>query len=247
MTKEERRIIAEEHHKYTKEKFSEETKNSISLTSVHDKAEMTLETNNEKIVTTVVDMTSENAIFKYSDKKTCVLNFASFTRVGGGFIKGSIAQEEALCHASNLYDVLLNFKVLYDNNFFDKKRLNHGLYTNFALYSPNICFIDKENVVNCDVITCAAPNLSVYGKDDETYRDALYSRIKFILNTCELQGVKTLILGAFGCGVFKNEPKVVATIFKDILTKYSYSFEKVVFAIPSGNKNLDVFNEVFNS
>ena len=193
----------------------------------------------------VIDSTTENAIFKFNKGTIpCVLNFASFTRPGGGFIKGSFAQEEALCHVSNLYNVLLAFKDHYDNNY-KKISFNSGLYDNWAIYSPAIYFkvVDFEAYAN--VITCAAPNYTVYKEksdNDTLYDEVLRSRIKYVLDIARDNEQKILILGAFGCGVFGNDPYKVATMFKSLLR--NYKFEKVIFAIPHTNN--EAFKKVFN-
>lgn len=190
----------------------------------------------------------QNTVFNYRHLKCCVLNFASFKHPGGGFITGSIAQEEAICHYSILYPVLLSFQEEYNKNI---KMLNNGLYTNFAIYSRDIKFMrdDAENVVTADVLTCAAPNANKYLGDNIFYaasrktilEDTLKSRIKHILEIASTR-CSNLILGAFGCGVFGNNPEVVATIFKDELK--NYHFNNVIFSIPEG-ENYNVFEKVF--
>lgn len=117
------------------------------------------------------------------------------------------------------------------------------MYRNRGLYSPNIIFDDKTS---CAVITVPAPNKSVmlkYGNatEEENYQ-ALAERTKLVVDIASENNVKTLILGAFGCGVFKQDPIEVATLFKKAL-RGSY-FEKVVFAIPRG-VNYKAFKEVF--
>lgn len=60
-------------------------------------------------------------------------------------------------------------------------------------------------------------------------------------------GAKTLILGAYGCGVFGQDPYEVAKIFKEILNKYPKLFKTVVFAIPNKNsENYKAFKGVLN-
>ncbi len=87
--------------------------------------------------------------------KTALLNFASFLHPGGGFLNGAMAQEEALCHASTLYNVLSQIPDFYRQNAAVR---NNGLYQNMALYSPGILFFLGNQMRSCDVITCAAPN-----------------------------------------------------------------------------------------
>ena len=59
---------------------------------------------------------SVSSIFSHHTGKTAVLNFASYKNPGGKFIEGSSAQEECLCHASYLYNVLLRMPKYYKWN-----------------------------------------------------------------------------------------------------------------------------------
>jgi uncharacterized protein (TIGR02452 family) len=125
------------------------------------------------------------------------------------------------------------------------------LYKNRALYTKDVIFERAGVVKVCDVITCASPNLTAARKycnvSDSTNSDVLVSRCDYVLDILAEQGADVIILGAFGCGVFGQDPFEVATIFKDLLnTKYEGVFSKVVFAIPQGkNGNLDEFRKVF--
>ena len=104
----------------------------------------------------VVDLDSAAAVFHYydKDKKMAVLNFASYKHPGGMFLQGSCAQEESLCHASALYNVLSKCQSFYDWN---NQHKNRSLYLNRALYSPDVPFLSKHgdisHIINCDVIT----------------------------------------------------------------------------------------------
>ena len=84
---------------------------------------------------------------------------------------------------------------------------------------------------------------------DEENTKVLRSRIKFVLDMATVNEVDTLILGAYGCGVFGQDPNEVANIFKEYLTTtHKGCFSKVVFAIPNGrDKNLQAFEKVFCS
>ena len=101
------------------------------------------------------------------------------------------------------------------------------------------------------MLTCASPNLTAARKycnvSDATNTDVLVSRCDYVLDILAEQGADVIILGAFGCGVFGQDPFEVATIFKDLISnKYEGVFSKVVFAIPQGkNGNLDEFRKVF--
>lgn len=190
------------------------------------------------------------------------LNFASYKNPGGKFLEGSRAQEECLCHESFLYNVLRRFPGYYERN---AERLNKALYENRALYTPSVCFFGQAgnsssgNEVFCSIsiITCAAPNKSAAQKycnvSDEENHAALEDRIRFVLDIAEYHCVDTLILGAYGCGVFGQDPKEVATVFKKQLflddKNPRYGFRKVIFPIPYSEKdrNLETFRSVFET
>ena len=195
---------------------------------------------------------SVSAVFKYTDQnsKTAVLNFASYKQPGGMFLQGSKAQEECLCHESTLYNVLVRFEDTYYAS--NRKQLNRALYQNVALYSPDVYFERNNNSVKCDVITCAAPNFSAASKycnvSKEENATVLESRIKFILYLAATQQVDTLILGAFGSGVFGQDAKKVAEITMKLLKHYDGVFKEVVFAvIDEKSANYQAFNDVIGT
>lgn len=180
--------------------------------------------------------------------KVALLNFASYKNPGGRFLDGSMAQEENLCAASTLYNVLSKFQHYYDYN---SKRLDYGLYKDRALYSPDVVFFKDNNDFKCDVITCAAPNLGPalrYKWEDALKRnhDVLRSRLEFVLRAAADNNIDTLILGAFGCGVFKQDATEVCNLFLDLLEVHPY-FDRVIFAIPGNdeNGNYNKFKKVF--
>lgn len=201
----------------------------------------------QKII--VEDIDSVQAVFRYAyeDGKTAVLNFASYKNPGGKFLDGSSAQEEMLCHSSFLYNVLSEF----DEDYYEFNRLskNFALYTNRALYSPDVLFMRGDEEIYVDVITCAAPNKTAAqkycGKSDFDCNSAMVERIHFMLDIAKEENVNTLILGAWGCGVFGNDAEFVANSFKKELEEYyTDTFENIIFAIPGGT-NYMVFKRVF--
>lgn len=158
-----------------------------------------------------------SALFEIEEtENVALLNFASYKNVGGNFLGGSKAQEEMLCHESFLFNVLQANEDYYLMNSGD---VNRGLYRNRAMYSPDIYFFRDGKVKKCDVLTCAAPNRSLllrYKQITEAENlEVLKSRVKFIRDIVLDKGVKVFITGAWGCGVFRQEPEVVRDLFED--------------------------------
>ena len=176
---------------------------------------------------------------EFPNKRIGVLNFASATNPGGGVTKGSAAQEESLCRVSTLYPVLAT-KYLLKNFYIPNRLKNNPLHDDTVIYTPDIVIcksdsnsptrLKKEEFIKVDVLTCAAPNLrekpgnlynfdgnaSIKISDEELYQ-IHFKRAKQILNVAIISNIDILILGAFGCGAFKNNPYVVAKAYKYIL------------------------------
>lgn len=186
---------------------------------------------------------------KYRDKKIGILNFASAYHPGGGFITGALAQEEALCHASTLYIQLFGCHELYDLN----KEENNSYYTDNMAISDTQFFMDSSRLkrgapVHCTVITSAAVNLSKQGLDINVANAKMQQRMHKIIQLFIDREVRVIILGAFGCGVFKNDPNTIAEIWKDELNKYGEYFDKVIFSIMGSQEtpNYKAFKRVFS-
>lgn len=204
----------------------------------------------------VVDSDTVTALFKNTNitDNVALLNFASYKHPGGGFIWGSLAQEESLCHASTLYNVLMDMDdVFYEEH---RKDLNSGLYKDDAIFSPYIKFFKPEyKPREASVITCAAVNRVVAKKkgiSDVEISRAMKTRVNFVMDIAVERGVDTLILGAYGCGVFGNNPYKVAGYFSQYLIEHPNAFKKVVFAIPVSerdkgklNNNYEAFKKEF--
>ena len=230
-----RRLYAQSHTKEMEEKWikeiiqsCEETKEYFPDTVFNKMKEL------EHIQVFLCPENSVEAIFNHAAGRTAVLNFASYKEPGGKFIDGSRAQEECLCAESYLYNVLKRFQHYYDWN--KNKHLDLAMYRNRALYTPNIVFFHDNQSMCCDVITCAAPNITPsrkygWGITKEKNSEVLDSRIKFVLDVAEDNQVDTLILGAFGCGVFGQDAEEVAKIFIKYLKAHKV-FKKIIFAIP---------------
>ena len=97
------------------------------------------------------------------------------------------------------------------------------------------------------IITCPAPNAGVIN-DRIDSRNIMSERIKRVLYVFKAHKHDTLLLGAFGCGVFKNNPYDVALIFREQLESnlYRNSFRRIVFAI-TDPAMYRIFKQVFDS
>lgn len=175
-----------------------------------------------------------NAARVSPNKKVAVLNFASYKNPGGAFMQGSRAQEESLCHESTLFPVLEQFEAQFYA--LNRQNLNRALYTDRALYTPEIIFMRDEHSAIVDVLTCAAPNFRTATKynlvTSEDNTRALEKRIEFIFHILADQKVKIFIAGAYGCGVFGQDPTVVANIFKKCSKEISTDLEQIIYAVP---------------
>lgn len=198
----------------------------------------------------IVDTDTVSALFIIKDifNNIGILNFASYKNPGGMFLKGSTAQEEALCHESILYNVLIKFNDTYYKSNRENSKITGDLYSNRGIFSPDIIFFhNNDTYTKANIITVAAPNYrnkAIINKDKNT--EILNSRIKFVLDIAKDNNLETLILGAFGCGVFKQNPNEVANIFKNYLLSGKYNFKNIIFAIPYGN-NYKEFSKVFEN
>lgn len=237
---------AKKHARLMSEKFKDEINNSIENSRIFDSFD-SLKTNRNTwkgygCNITFRGATTSECVFDVckdrGDKKVAALNFASFIEPGGGFIRGAMAQEEAICHDSTLYNVLKTF----NDNFYETNltHQNYGLYTNRAIYSPDIVFYNEssDDSVSCDIITCAAPFFYRFNVANDVrfdlYMNTFISRIRFVLDIAKEMKVNKLILGAYGCGAFGNDVSITASIFMILLTEfYQDTFEEIIFAIPS--------------
>lgn len=179
------------------------------------------------------------------DKKIAVLNFANSVHPGGGVAGGAKAQEEDLCRISTLYPVIMD-KVAAGPYYEHHKALNDFRATDSLIYSENIviCKSDdglyqkmiQDEWIMVDVITMAAPHLSGsngYGasiSDLEQY-EIHVKRALHMLTVAAHNNVDILVLGAFGCGAFNNNPDIVSKAYKEALEQFDGAFEKVLFAV----------------
>ena len=121
------------------------------------------------------------------------------------------------------------------------------MYHDRAIFSKDVTFmLDRE--IKANVLTCAAPNWSIglnYGKISKAENSkALKERIAFIFDIMEEEGVRVAILGAFSCGVFRQDAEEVARIMREESKKSSIT--RIVYAVPEGihKENHEAFMEM---
>ena len=211
--------------------------------------------------TCVWNCSSVDAILKLtaegSDKRKngiAVLNFASAKNPGGGFLNGAMAQEESLAASSCLYKTLTAHKEYYEKN----RVCNTMMYTNYAIYSPDVVFFRDgrfrllEEPVTASVLTLPAVNMGqviLKGEDVKEAEQVMKRRMKLSLAIFAEQKCRHLILGAYGCGVFRNDPNKIAVWYKELLEEFFLDkFESVVFAVMDRSASQDcirAFQNIF--
>ena len=179
-----------------------------------------------------------------------ILNFASAKNPGGGFLNGAQAQEESLAMCGNLYLTQIKKPEYYHAN----RVCNSMLYTDYMIYSKDVVFIREDTnefwrkPMIASVLTAPAVNMGQYLlKENANISHAetvMKDRMRKILKVFASQGDKTLILGAYGCGVFRNDPKTIAGFFVDLLKGEDLEshFQELIFAVYDSSKSKNVYN-----
>jgi uncharacterized protein (TIGR02452 family) len=192
--------------------------------------------------------------------KVYALNFASAKNAGGGFLGGAQAQEESLARASGLYACLLQAPDYYATH----RSLSTCLYTDNMIYSPQVPVFrnDKGDLLPeyylVSFITSPAVNqngMKAKPEKPEAFAQipaVMRARIEKILSLAVVQGYEAIVLGAWGCGVFQNQPLEVAGYFREFLLEHSgfkHFFKKVIFSVLDSSAEerfIHPFREVFN-
>lgn len=214
----------------------------------------------EKEYNTIINVVKEDAIStihritnEEKNSKVMCLNFASAKNPGGGFLNGALAQEESLAVSSTLYGSQVSAYCFYDTH----RNMKSCVYTDTMIHSPETpVFRNRRgelitNYSECGFITSAAVNYGVIKRKEtdliKEVEKIMSVRIEKLLSLCYKENYDTLILGAWGCGVFQNDPKTIARLFKEHFNeKFKNQFKRVVFAIYSKNeKFIKAFKDEF--
>jgi uncharacterized protein (TIGR02452 family) len=201
---------------------------------------------------TLVEVTPESSLraahrlVRDGDDPVAVLNFASARNPGGGYLNGAQAQEEALCRGSALYTCLLRAPGYYERHRADRS----PFYSDRVIHSPAVPVFrdDKGRLLDepyqVGFLTAAAPNAGVIARTaPERVAEipaALASRAERVLETAAANGYRRLVLGAWGCGVFMNDPAQVAEAFRVLLApggRFGGRFTHVVLGVLDRTRN----------
>lgn len=209
----------------------------------------------------------------YKGLHVAVHNFASASNPGGGVVNGASAQEECLCRCSGLY-FNLNTPAMWDGFYQPHRDARDPIHNDDIIYTPNVMVFKSDTSTpqlmaesdwyNVDVITCAAPNLrsqpsNRYNSVDENRQTkmkdkdllALHEkRLRRILEVALSEGCEAIILGAFGCGAFQNNPEVVALANRNVIKDYMHAFKNIEFAVycsPRDERNFKIFERVLRA
>ena len=111
-----------------------------------------------------------------------------------------------------------------------------------GIYSPNVVIISQNESMHykrysklktMSIITMAAYNNNKPNVSQETINKLMYKKIDMIFKMAIYNSHDTIILSAFGCGAFNNDPKIIAGIFKKVIdyNYYRIYFKYIIFAI----------------
>ncbi|MFG2650363.1 TIGR02452 family protein [Streptomyces sp. NPDC048436] len=199
-----------------------------------------------ELTSTVVEVTGESSLeaahrlTRADAGPVAALNFSSARNPGGGYLNGAQAQEEALCRASALYTCVREVREFYDHH----REHRDPFYSDRVIHSPAVPVFrdDKGRLLDAAYVvgflTSAAPNAGVVRRQaPERAAElpaALARRAERVLETAAAHGYRRLVLGAWGCGVFQNDPTQVAAAFARPLDeggRFHGYFEHIVFGV----------------
>ena len=199
----------------------------------------------------------------------CVLDMASAKTPGGGVYSGAGAQEEHLFRSSDCFRSFYRFADFGADWGVPRAPRSYPLRGDFAgVFAPGVTVFRGPEAEGYPLLErpwrcafLAVPALShpdtAPGPDGlprlvPEAAESTCRRIRTILRIARENGQRALVLSAFGCGAFRNPPRHVAELFRDVLAEPEFraAFALVVFAIvddhnaPSGG-NLAPFRDVF--
>lgn len=194
-----------------------------------------------------IEVTQEKtqaAAYRLRARNIAILNFASAKNPCGGFKTGAQAQEEDLARSSAL-SACLDRSPIWDAYYEPNRKCGSVLYLNSVVYSRAVPFWRNGTSALCDmfhasVVSAPAPNFGAQKPENrvssEDFESIYCRRARLVLETLRREGHRSVVLGAWGCGVFRVPPEMAANCFKTLLEgDFLDAFDLVVFAIYEGN------------
>lgn len=199
-------------------------------------------------------------MFDKDSKPVLVLNLANPVNPGGGVRRGARAQEEDLCRKSSL---LVSLESGHAQKYYAYNRSLHTYMGSDAMiFTPKVEIIRDENgnlldeTVIVSVLTCAAPMVRQgrEGMSENAYQDMVYNRIMGMLKCAAYFGYKNLVLGAWGCGAFGNDARVISDLFYRALKEMEFNgmhekdfFRRIDFAVLDRTPDQYNFKEFYRN
>ena len=193
-----------------------------------------------------IDCLYAGAQLKEQGYNPAVLNMASRRNPGGGVVTGAGAQEETLFRRTNLFRSLYQFAPYAERYGIKQSHYQYPLDRNFGgVYTPDaIYFRDSEqkgyalldNPVSLSFISVAGmnrPDLTADGIIAAHHVEPIKNKIRTIFRIGLAHGHDSLVLGALGCGAFRNPPRHVARLFHEVMDELEFKnkYRRIVFAI----------------
>lgn len=183
-------------------------------------------------------------------KPVLILNMANANHSGGGWLKGALAQEEAICYRSSLS--------------FTLKTRHYPIPEAGGIYSPTVVVI-RENMASghelldvskpddLPVVSCVSvaglciPQVMKDANGEERYeekrdRETMKETMRVVLRVAAVNRHRVVVLGALGCGAFGNPRGEVVECWKEIFAESEFGggwWEAVVFAVMEPGEDKD--------
>lgn len=244
MNEQENVIVFKDTLKQIKEKYQTDTVEAKYYNGLPD-----VEVSVKHTPITMVHGGTVNTGYANADNmRVAILNFADALKYGGWVEDGTQTQEENICRCTNLYPVIGSEKSHEEYyapnmrdvelrqilNGYSKHDERSEVYTDRIIYARDITVFKDDTTYadveprRFDVITSPSPKAYLNTAD----AIAVYTkRITQIILSAIDNGVECIVLGAWGCGAFGQNPEYVALSFAHVLNKYGGYFKKIIFAI----------------